>query len=145
MFIDMREDPLTPLLQEWMHGLWNLAQVLVYYKYRLVDTHTAFNHCDSRLLILPLPWPQLVKVHDSMFLCALRKSINWAQNPNHILISVCFCARLLSIFQNVLNERHYYSICGRASEGSGFIFKFSSEWWMTIDSPASLKLVIRSA
>lgn len=70
---DMSRDPLTLSLQQWpiLHRLWNLAQVQSTTNTQAgghARRHAAFNH--SHLLILLLPWPQLVKVHDSMFLWA---------------------------------------------------------------------------
>lgn len=123
----------------------------VYYKHTDWWTHThthahrAFNHSDSRLLILLFPWPHLVKVHDSMFFGALHNPYIELSNPNCILFSEYLLVLLLSVFLNLSYNRHRLAICGQALEGSGIIFKFSSERWMRIDSPASLKLFIRSA
>ena len=101
-------------------------------------THTAFNHSDSHLLILLFPWPQLVKVHDSMFLCARHdpymerrtQIVCCTQIGCCFLFPDCECGHF-----DLLQRRHYSAICwDQSSIGSGFVFKFSSARWLRIDS-----------
>lgn len=73
---------------------------------RWTDTqlHTTINHSDSCLLILPLPWPQLVKVHDSMFRVRSAIHIRRFKPNSHVVCNIC----------------HPNPMCG-ASEGSFYI------------------------
>lgn len=138
-FIDMSSDPLTLSLQQWpiLHRLWNLAQVQSTTNTQAgghARRHAAFNH--SHLLILLLPWPQLVKVHDSMFL--------WAPHDPYMelraqiecyTLNICYFQRpaLEHISQFALWESIFSAVCGQASEGSGFASQ--SGRWESIHQP----------